>query len=125
MQCSASSRSVTVARLFDLLYLMDLRMCATARVASDRDERLDKRPAKFTHSVVLVLSARALLTSVALSINSGISSAGSFISLFHKNLGPGSQLDNRSSLGVKAGVVSRILICWHISPLLRGWAELS
>lgn len=42
MQCSASSRSVTVARLFDLLYLMDLRMCATAGVASDRDERLDK-----------------------------------------------------------------------------------
>lgn len=101
MQCSASSRSVTEVRLFDLFLLMRLKMCATARVAVDQDENLHKRSARLTCSVVLVVSAKALLTSGSPIVNSGISSSGSFISLFHKNLGPVSQVDDRSSLVVK------------------------
>lgn len=101
MQCSAFSRSVTVVRLFDLFLLMCLRRRATAQVARDQDENLDRRSTRLTHSLVLVLRATALLTSVSLIINSGTSSAGSLISLIHKNVGPVSQVDDRSSLVVK------------------------
>ena len=101
MQCSASSRSGTVMRLFDMFLLKRLKMSATAQVASDQDENLDKRSTRLACSVVLVLSAKALLTSGSPIINSGISSAGGFISLCHKNLGPVSQVDDKGSLGVK------------------------
>ena len=101
MHCSASSRSFTEVRLLDLFLRLRLRMRATPRVASDQDESLDKRSTKRTCSVVLVVSAKAVLTSGSPIVNSGESSAGSFISLFHKNRGPVSQVDDRSSLVVK------------------------
>lgn len=101
MQCSASSRSVTELRMFDLFLLMRLKMRATARVALDQEENLHKRSARLSCSVILVVSAEALLTSGSAIVNSAISSSDGLNSLFHKNLGPVSQVDDRSSLVVK------------------------
>lgn len=94
---SASSLSVTVVRLLDLSLRAHRRIRATARIASDQDENLDKQSTRLSRSSVLVLSATALLTSGSPIINSGVPS----IVLHHKNLGPVSQVDDRSFVGVR------------------------
>lgn len=86
-----------MVRLFDLLLLMRLRMRATARVASEQDENLNIRSTRLTRSVFFVLSTRTLEISGSPTVNSGTSSVASFIFLFLKNLGPVSQVDDKSS----------------------------